>query len=658
MTRWKPQRGADRWPGATPVWLIGTQLVALIVAMVIQYYCYDRVWSPLQRFYFSVYIRSQILIRFGISASTYQLLNIKDAKGTRLAIDTDVTAAPARDGTLVLSKESVQAGALELVYDSPGRYNNLRMNTYLRDWVYHDQSLLRLLRPSLVGGLAILLLGLIAVISKKWERFRLRRYGRQLKGPALLRTAAFNADTHAGGVTLATNQQPSWGDRVLRRDCRQVRIPPELENQHLLLMGDTGVGKSMLIRQVLLQAAARNETAIVYDPALEYTPEFYNPERGDQILNPLDDRTPFWNPAGEVSHEAEALTLADSLYPDLPHKDPYMSRAPRAVFAHLLTLGPTLEGLSVWLCQDQEIERQVAGTRLAPLVASPQREALLSELKAVGRVFRLLPQAKVKRDPWNSREWSHARRGWLFLTSTPQTREWLLPLTSFWLDLLVMRLMNQGMAGARPVWFVLDDLVTLRRLPQLQTAILEKRKSNNRFVLGVQSFSQLEESYGNTVKGILSQAATKVFLRTTEAESANWISETIGDVEIERLQPQESGTKWYQWWRRRRWEIDQFDRQTKRLVTASEIMGLAPRQGYLKAEDRVVRLSFSSIQLPRKQAAFVERKIEQLPKERGSTSEVYESNNHDQGARRSPSAEPRPTRKQAAATGKPRPFFE
>ena len=69
MNRWKPRREADRWPGATPVWLIGTQLVALIVAMVIQYYCYDRIWTPLQRFYFSAYIRSQILIRFGTGGS-------------------------------------------------------------------------------------------------------------------------------------------------------------------------------------------------------------------------------------------------------------------------------------------------------------------------------------------------------------------------------------------------------------------------------------------------------------------------------------------------------------------------------------------------------------------------------------------------------------
>jgi len=46
-------------------------------------------------------------------------------------------------------------------------------------------------------------------------------------------------------------------------------------------MGDTGMGKSTLIRQILLQVEARGDTAIVYDPALEYTPKFYKPERSD-----------------------------------------------------------------------------------------------------------------------------------------------------------------------------------------------------------------------------------------------------------------------------------------------------------------------------------------------------------------------------------------
>ena len=49
-------------------------------------------------------------------------------------------------------------------------------------------------------------------------------------------------------------------------------------------MGDTGTGKSALIRQLLLQVQERGETAIVYDPALEYTPQFFDPDRGDAIL--------------------------------------------------------------------------------------------------------------------------------------------------------------------------------------------------------------------------------------------------------------------------------------------------------------------------------------------------------------------------------------
>ena len=86
-------------------------------------------------------------------------------------------------------------------------------------------------------------------------------------------------------------------------------------------MGDTGTGKSALIRQLLLQVQERGETAIVYDPALEYTPQFFDPERGDAILNPLDRRTPFWTPADELRLDAEALTLAESLFPERPERE-------------------------------------------------------------------------------------------------------------------------------------------------------------------------------------------------------------------------------------------------------------------------------------------------------------------------------------------------
>lgn len=44
-----------------------------------------------------------------------------------------------------------------------------------------------------------------------------------------------------------------------------------------MIMGDTGAGKSVLQRRILTQVAERGETAIVYDPALEYTRSFSMP---------------------------------------------------------------------------------------------------------------------------------------------------------------------------------------------------------------------------------------------------------------------------------------------------------------------------------------------------------------------------------------------
>ncbi|HEY6271015.1 MAG TPA: type IV secretion system DNA-binding domain-containing protein, partial [Terriglobales bacterium] len=95
----------------------------------------------------------------------------------------------------------------------------------------------------------------------------------------------------------------------------------------------------------------------------------------------------------------------------------------------------------------------------------------------VADAFRLLPSKRESQESWSSVRWARARKGWLFLTSKPTMRERVRPLVSLWLDLLVLRLMSDGHSGQKPVWFVLDELASLQRLPQLTTAITENRKS-------------------------------------------------------------------------------------------------------------------------------------------------------------------------------------
>jgi len=236
---------------------------------------------------------------------------------------------------------------------------------------------------------------------------------------------------------------------------------------------------------------------------------------------------------------------------------------------------------------------------------------VLASLNMIADTLKLLPSEKETTARWSAAEWSKHRKGWLFLTSTPETRKRLIPLISLWLDTLVLRLMNQGtadqgQASPRKVWFVLDELASLQRLPQLHTAITENRKSNNPVVLGFQGRSQLETRYGHEAEAMLSQPATKIFLRTSECRAAEWISKTIGEIEIERLRESRSSG---QFGRQRNTKSYNLERQVEPLIMASEISGLPSLRGYLKNENLVVRISFPFLELPGKQPKYVERPI-------------------------------------------------
>ena len=587
--KWGRKQYAGEWPNSKAVWTIATVLLAAVSVAAICAYRYAYVLTPLQKFYLKTYIRSGLRAEIGISKTDrYVLLNVVDRRGSRLALNEEVVPVRTATGeaTFSLTDEAVRVGDRRLEWQQ-GQYDNAQLHAFLGHWIYRDQSFTEFLRPALWGGLGVFFVGLLVAIPKDATRARARKEGRRLKGPELVTVRGFNRRNRSDGIGF--EQKQSFLQKVFGR-VPTLKLPRTIEPNHILIMGDTGTGKSTLIRRILLQIEERNETAIVYDPALDYTPEFYSPERGDAILNPLDARMPYWSPGNELRHDAEALTLAASLFPDRHNENPFFVEGPRKIFAHLLTFRPTPEELAWWMCREEEIDRRVKGTEYAALIdrqAPAQRSGVLASLNMIADTLKLLPSEKETVTRWSAAEWSKQKKGWLFLTSTPETRKRLIPLTSLWLDTLVLRLMNQGtdnrgQSSPRKVWFVLDELASLQRLPQLHTAITENRKSNNPVVLGFQGRSQLETRYGHEAEVMLSQPATKIFLRTSECRAAEWISKTIGEVEIERLRESRSSG---QLGRQRNTKSYNLERQVEPLVMASEISGLADLCGYLRVEN-------------------------------------------------------------------------
>jgi type IV secretory pathway TraG/TraD family ATPase VirD4 len=578
------------WPRHMPIY---TYAVALGVAFLTFAAVCARIHlaTPLQRYCLPAYERSSAFGTFLKShKSTYRLLFVGGQRSTpRPAMNDDVELGKTQDEgghllPLALSQEAHDRG-YSLLFRGPERaYVDARFSVYLRGVVFGDKSLFGFFQPPIFGGGILLLLLLPIATFKDVQRQKELKYGRRLKGPKMLTPKQFNKTVKGDGVGFKTNDMTPM-----------LRIPLRAEAQHMQIIGDTGAGKSALMFQVLRQVQSRGDAAIVYDPAREFVKRFYNPSRGDVILNPLDKRCPYWGPADELRSRSEAKALAASLFqPPQDKKGEFFIESPQKIFAFLMAYGPTPDELVEWMSNPEEIDRRLKGTEHAHLIdsrAHQQRAGVLASLGLVADSLRLLPKSSEGNGSWTATEWAEKRQGWIFLTSLPAEREALRPLQSLWIDWLVLRLLNEPTQAQRRVWFVIDELASLQKLPQLHTAITEARKSRNPVVLGFQGKAQLEYLYGHLAEVMLSQPATSVWLTTKEPKAGQWVSEFIGKVEVERLRETHfDGT--------RAGRNFQLDRQVEPLVLESEISGLADLHAFMKYQNYVTRFSFPYFDMP------------------------------------------------------------
>jgi type IV secretion system coupling TraD/TrwB family protein len=590
------------FPPHSPIYSYGAVFLAFVLTGFFLYLRFAYGQTPLQRFYTPIYVRSAVGGVFD-KKHNYQILYVSDgSSAARLATDAEVQAGttPALNEKplpLALSPAAT-AHRFRTLYRGPEqKYNDAPLHEYLKTAVFGGDRLRDIYGRPLLFGLLSLLAQLPFSIVKDIARRKRIKYGRRLKGPVMLTPKEFNRTVQGDGIGFKTTEAKEM-----------MRIPIQAEAQHIELMGDTGAGKTALIMQVLRQVQARGQSAIVYDPACEFIQRFYDQRRGDIVLNPLDDRCPYWGPSEELRRKAEAKAIAASLYqPTNDRKGEFFTETPQKIFAHLLTYGPTPQQLIAWLSNPADIDLRVRGTEMEAMIAKgaqQQRNGVLASLGLVADSLRLLPtKDQARQQTWSATEWSEERKGWIFITSSATEREALRPLHSLWIDLLVMRLLSAPTPNQNPVWFVLDELASLQRLPQLHTAITENRKSKNPLVLGFQGKAQLEVIYGHLAEVMLSQPATKIFLKTTEPKAAEWVSNAIGKVEIERMKETHfDGT--------RSGRNFTLDRQTDPLVMDSEISGLENRHAFLKLGNNVARFSFEYMDMPLTTPGFVPRKVE------------------------------------------------
>ena len=352
------------FPPHSAIYTYGAVLFAVILTGFFVYLRFTFGNTPLQRFYTPIYIRSSVAGSVSASRKDQYRLVMIGARGIqpRPATDADVADGNTPEpGTkplpLALSKSALQAGYALLYLDPERSYIDAPLGAYLKSAIYGGDSLSEIYQLPLFFGFLSLLLQLPFSIRKDIKRRKQMRYGRRLRGTERLTPKEFNRKVQGEGLGIKIDGLKEM-----------LRIPAKAEAQHVQIIADTGGGKTTIIMQMLRQIRSRGDSAIVYDPALEYTRRFYDPKH-DIILNPLDRRCPYWGPAEELRTSSEADAIAVSLFqPPQDKKGEFFFEIPQQIFAYLLRYGPTPEELIEWMSNPKEIDNRVARTEVANFI--------------------------------------------------------------------------------------------------------------------------------------------------------------------------------------------------------------------------------------------------------------------------------------------------
>lgn len=330
-----------------------------------------------------------------------------------------------------------------------------------------------------------------------------------------------------------------------------IPLPRRIETRHFAFLGTTGSGKTTALRQMLDAIEARGEVALVYDTSGEFIANYYQPERGDIILNPFDARCAFWSPFDEISHPADADRIARQLVSETSSQDDDVwLETSRILVANMLRslwsegncrLEALLEALQV-KSKDQ-LKQWLLHTSSARTFADDADRATGSVLFMLAKAANLIQFLRVNdggaarfafRNFIAGLDTHQGPKPWIFVPRKEDYFEAAKPLMACWLECAASAVLGLPPSPQRRIWFVLDELADLPKVDNLARLLPEGRKFGAAIVLTFQALGQMRNRYGeNIAEAMLACCNTKLFLQTVDRKTRAWASQTIGDCEME-----------------------------------------------------------------------------------------------------------------------------
>ena len=178
-----------------------------------------------------------------------------------------------------------------------------------------------------------------------------------------------------------------------------------------------------------------------------------------------------------------------------------------------------------------EVHKLMRGTMADPLTV-PEAARMAESIRAVFNANESAQAVASSGPRFSVRDWvkGDCQAGSiLFLSARYVDMSISSQLLTLWLDTAMNTLMTLERTQDLRMWFLIDELGALHRLPALEKGLQTARNFGGAIVTGVHAFAKLKEVYGENMAMTLSSLArTKLILGTADRETATWCSDIIG----------------------------------------------------------------------------------------------------------------------------------
>lgn len=369
-----------------------------------------------------------------------------------------------------------------------------------------------------------------------------------------------------------------------------VCIPKHTEILTKIYVGRPQQGKSTAIKSDIDQHRTSNVGRhVVLCTKGDFTSTHFRSGTDIMFAPGVDKNTLRWNLFADLKSPEQISAYAEALIPAATGNGAIFSQGARLIFegilVHCLQTGKTTNS-QLWdvcclpLAELSVVLNQTPGAEQgAALIAKPTDQPapsfhsnLMTALKPLSILAKLDGNFSVKK-------WLKEGTGDLFVAAKPDILPTIAPLLSLFLHVLLEAHKSLDDDRDRRIWYVLDELCVLPKIPGLDSASNFGPSKGLCLTIGCQSYFQIDEKYSQpTRRSLVSGAGCHVFYSVGDPQMAKEASSIIGSADlIVNRQTISTGVQ-----DSRDGGNTSDQDSTKAVVSPDQIMDLQPLHAYLR----------------------------------------------------------------------------